>query len=162
MDLFILQRVEVGEPRASSMARLVIHTHGTPKEKAAKTLLEMYAQRLKTSGVKLEYHSSKEHADAYVRRLLDLGGTVVLLDESGEQMDSLTFARRVEQWQLSTKSVHLALGPAEGWPATSQLDALARCSLSPMTFPHELAAVMLAEQVYRATEILRGTGYHKA
>ena len=80
MDLFILQRVEVGEPRASSMARLVIHTHGTPKEKAAKTLLEMYAQRLKTSGVKLEYHSSKEHADAYVRRLLDLGGTVVLLD----------------------------------------------------------------------------------
>lgn len=144
------------------MGRLVIHTHGTPKEKAAKTLLEMYAQRLKASGVKLDYHPSKQHVDAYVRRLLDIGGTVVLLDEGGEQMDSLTFARRVEEWQLSTETVHLAIGPAAGWPANPELEAMERCSLSSMTFPHELAAVMLAEQVYRATEILRGTGYHKA
>lgn len=144
------------------MGRLVLHTHGAPKEAAFKHLMAMYGDRLKSRGVRLEHHSSKLSAEAYVDRLLDEGGTLFLLDEGGELNDSMTFAERFHTWQLSGGAVHLAIGPAEGWPAHASLSEVRRLSLSPMTFPHELAAVMLVEQVYRASEIQRGSGYHKA
>ena len=86
----------------------------------------------------------------------------MLLDEGGFQEGSVAFAQRFEAWQLSSDNVHLAVGPAEGWPDDVNLAAVLRLSLSEMTFPHELAAVMLVEQLYRATELQRGSGYHKA
>jgi 23S rRNA (pseudouridine1915-N3)-methyltransferase len=144
------------------MGRLVLHTHGVPKDASLQRLMTMYGDRLKGRGVRFEHHPSKLSAEAYVTRLLDLAGSLVLLDEGGEIDDSMAFARRYEAWQLSSETVHLAIGPAEGWPSLPAIDAALRLSLSPMTFPHELAAVMLVEQVYRASEIQRGTGYHKA
>ncbi|MED6319261.1 MAG: 23S rRNA (pseudouridine(1915)-N(3))-methyltransferase RlmH [Candidatus Thermoplasmatota archaeon] len=144
------------------MGRLTVHTHGAPKNKAMKRLVETYGERIEGRGVTVEHHADKLSPDAYVDRLLSKKGTLVLLDEGGVQEDSLTFARRFDAWQLSSQSVHLAIGPAEGWPMHPGLDAVLRLSLSSMTFPHELAAVMLVEQLYRATELQRGSGYHKA
>ncbi|MDA0925066.1 MAG: 23S rRNA (pseudouridine(1915)-N(3))-methyltransferase RlmH [archaeon] len=143
------------------MGRLVLHTHGVPKEAAFKQLVSMYGDRLKTRGVRIEHHPSKLTPEAYVNRLLGAGGALVLLDEGGEIGDSLAFAERFDTWQLGSEAVHLAIGPAEGWPDLRILDPVQRLSLSPMTFPHELAAVVLVEQVYRASEIQRGSGYHK-
>jgi 23S rRNA (pseudouridine1915-N3)-methyltransferase len=162
MDLFIIHCIEVLWSRVVSMGRVVVHAHGVPKEKSLKHLIEMYGKRLQSRGVRVEYHPAKESAEAYINRLLNLGGELWLLDEGGEQLDSVAFADRYEAWQLSNQTVHLALGPAEGWANGPEHAALPRCSLSSMTFPHELAAVMLMEQLYRASEIQRGTGYHKA
>ena len=86
----------------------------------------------------------------------------MLLDEGGVQLDSMAFAAQCERWRLGAEGIHLALGPAEGWPDRSDVNTLERLSLSSMTFPHELAAVMLVEQLYRASELQRGSGYHKA
>lgn len=144
------------------MGRLVIHSHGVPKEKAYKRLIELYGERLQSRGVRVQYHSSKLSAEAYLDRLHEVGGDLILLDEGGALDDSLGFAARYEGWQLSSHTTHLALGPAEGWPDDERLSSTLRLSLSPMTFPHELAAVVLVEQVYRASELHRGTGYHKA
>ena len=144
------------------MGRLVIHSHGVPKEKAYKRLIELYGERLQPRGVRVQYHSSKLSAEAYLDRLHEVGGDLILLDEGGALEDSLTFAARYEGWQLSSHTTHLALGPAEGWPDDERLASILRLSLSPLTFPHELAAVVLVEQVYRASELHRGTGYHKA
>ena len=86
--------------------------------------------------------------------------TLYLLDETGKQYTSQEFARLVKQWNVSNQDVNLAIGPVDGWQeykvGNSNL-----ISLSEMTFPHELAAVMLVEQVYRATEIIKGTKYHR-
>lgn len=162
MVLFMSRRFEMVMRDQLTMGRLVVHAHGVPKEKAMKHLVEMYGERLRARGVRIEYHASKQSADAYVDRLLALGGSLILLDEAGQQDTSVSFARRFETWQLSSQDVHLALGPAEGWPDDARLADATRLSLSNMTFPHELAAVMLVEQLYRASEIQRGTGYHKA
>ena len=83
-----------------------------------------------------------------------------MLDETGKQSTSQEFAKLVKQWKVNKQDVNLAVGPVDGWQeyktGTSNL-----ISLSEMTFPHELAAVMLVEQVYRATEIIKGTKYHR-
>ncbi len=161
MVLFIGQRIEEAHYRVVHMGRLTVHTHGAPKEKAMNTLIGMYGGRIKGRGVSIEHHSVKLGAAAYVDRLLEKRGTLILLDEGGEQDDSIAFSKRFEEWQLASEGVHLAIGPAEGWPNHTGLSGLQRISLSTMTFPHELATVMLVEQIYRATEIQRGSGYHK-
>ncbi|MBL6743125.1 MAG: 23S rRNA (pseudouridine(1915)-N(3))-methyltransferase RlmH [Candidatus Poseidonia sp.] len=144
------------------MGRITVHLHGVPRERAMNSLIEMYAQRLQHRGIRIEVHASKLSPVAYAERLLAQSGTLFLLDETGVQEDSLTFSQRVDSWTLSHDAVHLAIGPAEGWPRLESMSALQRLSLSEMTFPHELAAVVLVEQLYRATEISRGSKYHKA
>jgi 23S rRNA (pseudouridine1915-N3)-methyltransferase len=162
MVLFMGRGFEVVMRGHLVMGRLAVHAHGVPKDKAMKHLIEMYGERLKARGVRIEYHPSKQTAETYVERLMSLNGTLLLLDEGGQEETSVTFARRFEAWQLETHDVHLALGPADGWPDDRRLTDVPRLSLSAMTFPHELAAVMLVEQLYRASELQRGTGYHKA
>jgi 23S rRNA (pseudouridine1915-N3)-methyltransferase len=162
MVLSVRQRIEEASLRDPVMGRLTVHTHGVPKEQAMKRLIEMYGDRLKSRGVSVEHHPSKLSGDAYVERLLAKRGHLVLLDEGGAQLDSMAFAAQCERWQLGAEAIHLALGPAEGWPDRSDVNTLERLSLSSMTFPHELAAVMLVEQLYRASELQRGSGYHKA
>ena len=162
MVLSVRQRIQEAGSQEGTMGRLTVHTHGVPKEKAMKHLVEMYLERLKSRGVAVEHHPSKLDAGAYLDRLLAKRGRLILLDEAGHREDSLAFAGRFEAWQLGSEAVHLALGPAEGWPVHPDVEGLERLSLSAMTFPHELAAVMLVEQLYRASEIQRGSGYHKA
>lgn len=83
---------------------------------------------------------------------------VILLDESGEILSSVEFAKRFSAWGLSREDTHLAIGPAGGFPKDHNKLSI---SLSQMTLPHELAAAVLLEQLYRAFEIERGSGYHR-
>jgi len=86
---------------------------------------------------------------------------VVLLDERGRQMDSEAFAAWLGRaFDAGRPLIIFAVGPPDGWsklpPETATL------SLGPMTLPHELARVVVCEQVYRALTILRGHPYHRA
>lgn len=155
--------MQVHQPRASGhiMGRVVIHLHGVAKQKDLRRVLEMYAERTQNRGVKLEVHSSKISSKAYLDLLCGLPGDLYLMDEGGAMDSSLAFAERYKNWSVGTNTVHLAIGPAEGWTEKPTC-ACQRLSLSPMTMPHELASVVLMEQVYRCTEILRGSDYHKA
>lgn len=144
------------------MARVTVHLHGVPKEKANRELIEMYSKRVISRGIRIEYHSDKMSAEAYANFLLQRKGNVIYLDEGGETLDSVEFSNRVQSWTIAGDETHLAIGPAQGWPAVNMPTPPQRLSLSKMTYPHELASVLLVEQLYRATEILRGTAYHKA
>ena len=140
------------------MGRIIVHLHGRPKERSMAAALELYATRLRQRGVRLEVHSSKTSLEAYLAAPPQ-GTHQVLLDEGGDQLDSLAFAETVGRWALRSEDVHLLVGPPDGWGGAEP--HLPRLSLSSLTMPHELASVVLLEQLYRATEIHRGTAYHR-
>jgi 23S rRNA (pseudouridine1915-N3)-methyltransferase len=87
---------------------------------------------------------------------------LVLLDESGTARTSAEFAAELRSWlDASPSAVVFAVGGAFGLDPALRLRARAILPLSRMTLPHQLARVVLAEQVYRATAALSGVAYSK-
>ena len=125
-------------------------------------LIQNYSERILPRAIKIETHSEKLSVDDYLMHLQSKQGTLILLDEGGSQYSSEELAGLCKKWVLLGEDTHLAIGPFDGWPKSGNTQKIARISLSMMTFPHELASVLLLEQLYRATEINRGSGYHKA
>jgi len=83
----------------------------------------------------------------------------VCLDPAGKRLDSAAFIAMVERAEREARDVVFLVGGADGLPAGWSDRADLLLSLSPMTYPHELARVMLAEQIYRAYTTLRGHPY---
>lgn len=83
----------------------------------------------------------------------------VLLDPAGRPLDSAAFIRIVDQAEGQAQDLVFLVGGHDGLPAEWKPRADLLLSLSPMTFPHELVRVMLAEQIYRAFTTLRGHPY---
>jgi 23S rRNA (pseudouridine1915-N3)-methyltransferase len=106
---------------------------------------------------------SDEHVRKREARLLlealDGRGTVIALDPSGRALRSDELAGRLERW--ATPRADLVIGGPLGLHRDLLERADFRWSLSPLTFPHELARVIVAEQVYRGLTILRGLPYHR-
>ncbi len=82
-----------------------------------------------------------------------------LLDPSGKALDSAGFSALVGRCMLEGRDLAFVLGGADGLPEPWKSRADLLLSLSPMTLPHELARVVLAEQLYRAFTTLRGHPY---
>ena len=86
----------------------------------------------------------------------------VALDERGEELTSAEFSKHVARWMGSgTTGVAFLMGEADGLTPDELAVCNLRLSLSRMTLPHQLAFVVVAEQLYRATTILRGERYHR-
>ncbi len=86
---------------------------------------------------------------------------LVALDSGGRQMSSPELAAFLEQqMQRGTQELVLVVGPADGWSDAVRGRAQMLLSLGKMTLPHELARVVLAEQIYRAFTILAHHPYH--
>ena len=143
------------------MGRIIVHLHGRPKQKSFSQLIEKYGDRLRSRNIKLQIHSDKENPNDYQNQLLK-NKLIFLLDEKGSDFSSVEFSDKVTEWSLNSEDVHLAIGPVDGWPQKEKITSKNSITLSKMTFPHELAAVILLEQIYRSTEIIKGTLYHRA
>jgi 23S rRNA (pseudouridine1915-N3)-methyltransferase len=87
--------------------------------------------------------------------------TLIALARQGEPWSSQDLARRVAEWQLGARPVALAIGGSHGLGETLLGSARLHWSLGPLTLPHELARVVVLEQLYRAFTILAGGAYHK-
>ena len=86
---------------------------------------------------------------------------IVLLDAGGKQLSSEEFAKFLEEHQdRGTSQMLFAIGPASGFSEAALRLANARLSLGKMTLAHELARVVMLEQIYRAYTILKGHPYH--
>jgi 23S rRNA (pseudouridine1915-N3)-methyltransferase len=83
----------------------------------------------------------------------------IYLDPAGRSMDSRAFAALVSRAEMEARDLVFLVGGADGLPQGWAAHADQLLSLSPMTWPHELARAMLAEQIYRAFATLRGHPY---
>src|SRR5690625_282291 len=87
---------------------------------------------------------------------------VIALDERGELLSSVDFSRKIVQEAMNRgRDLAFLVGGAEGLDDAVRRRADRVLSLSPMTLPHRLARVVLAEQIYRALTIAKGGPYHK-
>jgi len=89
------------------------------------------------------------------------GSTRIVLAREGMGWSSRELSRQLDRWLLAARPISLILGGSEGLDPSLMGRALARWSLGPLTFPHELARVVILEQIYRGFTILRGEPYHK-
>lgn len=87
--------------------------------------------------------------------------TLVALARSGTEWTSEELARTVGRWRMAARPVVLAIGGSHGLGEDFLSNAAVRWRLGPLTMPHELARVLVLEQVYRAFTILAGEKYHK-
>jgi 23S rRNA (pseudouridine1915-N3)-methyltransferase len=101
--------------------------------------------------------------DAAIKKLdADRAASAVLLDAAGKGFSSEAFAKWLgELRDHGTREVIFVCGDADGFPANVRERVAQRISLSAMTYSHELARAMLAEQLYRAFAILSGSPYPK-
>ena len=137
---------------------------GKTKEPAIASLTEEYLKRI-SRYAQVEGVSLRDEADL----LAKFGGsakaatksTLVLMDSRGKEFSSEQFAKFLGDYQdRNPLPLVLAIGPADGFSGEAKSAAQNNISLGKMTLAHELARVVLLEQVYRAFTILKGHPYH--
>jgi 23S rRNA (pseudouridine1915-N3)-methyltransferase len=87
--------------------------------------------------------------------------SIVLLDERGEQLDSMQLADRLQRWQSAGQDLGFIIGGPDGVTDVIRQRAGFTWSLSKLTLPHGLARVLFVEQLYRAWSIGQGHPYHR-
>jgi 23S rRNA (pseudouridine1915-N3)-methyltransferase len=92
---------------------------------------------------------------------INKGARVVALEVNGKAWSTEQLAARMENWMTEGRDVALLVGGPEGIEPSVSAAADERWSLSPLTLPHPLVRIVLAEQLYRAWSILKGHPYHR-
>ena len=85
----------------------------------------------------------------------------IVLDERGTPCATTDFARRIERWRQEGRDIAFVIGGADGTARELQQQADLVLSLSPLTLPHGLCRIVLAEQLYRAVSLLARHPYHR-
>ncbi len=141
--------------------RLRLLMLGKTRRPELRAVIDDYVKRIGRS-VPIEVNEVRD-AEAALKRLdSDRAAASVLLDASGKPQDSEALARWLaEHRDRGTREIIFICGDADGFPEPLRKRVSQKLSLSPMTYSHELARVMLAEQLYRAFAILSGSPYPK-
>jgi len=134
---------------------------GKTRRPEMRAILDDYVRRISRS-CPIEINEVRD-ADAAVKKLdADRAATAVLLDAGGRSIDSNALAKWLgELRDRGTREIVFVCGDADGFPESVRQRIPQKLSLSPMTLSHELARVVLAEQLYRAFAILSGSPYPK-
>jgi 23S rRNA (pseudouridine1915-N3)-methyltransferase len=98
--------------------------------------------------------------DAELLRRLPGRARVVAIDRDGQALDSIAWSRWLEARRLEARDICLLVGGPEGLPPAALEAAAERISLGRQTMAHQLARVVVLEQLFRATKILAGEPYH--
>jgi 23S rRNA (pseudouridine1915-N3)-methyltransferase len=134
---------------------------GKTRRPELRALLDDYLKRISRS-CHIEANEVRDGEAAIKRLDADRAAAALLLDANGKQHDSESLAKWLgEQRDRGTREIIFICGDADGFPERLRKRVSQKISLSPMTYSHELARVMLAEQLYRAFAILSGSPYPK-
>ena len=125
-------------------------------------LVDLPEQRLPERPSPKEIHAALEKEAQAIRARIPKGAAVVAMCVEGRLLSSEALAQQLAGYAAGgTSKVCFLVGGSFGLDEGLKREASLRLSMSPMTFPHHLARVMLAEQIYRACTINAGTQYHK-
>jgi 23S rRNA (pseudouridine1915-N3)-methyltransferase len=98
---------------------------------------------------------------AAILKALDPAERLILVTRTGAPLTSRGLAGRIGRWQEDARDMVFAIGGSEGFDQTVVERSEYSMSLSPFTLPHDLARLVILEQIYRACTILRGEPYHR-
>ena len=126
------------------------------------TLLELPEERLPQTPSQGQIDTALEKEGQAIRSKLPPNTSLVCLCVEGRLRSSEELASLVQTWEHnSAKHLAFVIGGSFGLAESLKAEAWVRLSMSPMTFPHHLARVMVLEQLYRAFKINEGSNYHK-
>ena len=125
-------------------------------------IVELPEQKLSQNPTQGEIDAALAKEAEAIRARIPPSSSVVAMCIEGRMRSSEELAMLVAVWELSSaKHLVFLIGGSFGLHPSIKNEAWVKLSMSPMTFPHHLARVMLLEQVYRAFKIQEGSGYHK-
>lgn len=136
--------------------KLYLYYIGKPRDGHANAIAEDFAGRISRYTTIEMREIRPERMDLWARHP---AARKIFLDPAGKQMASRDFTALLEKAEMEGRDLLFVVGGAEGLPAGWRERADLLLALSRMTFPHELARAMLAEQIYRAFATLRGHPY---
>ncbi|KAL7541327.1 hypothetical protein ACHAWF_006906 [Thalassiosira exigua] len=133
-------------------------------EKWLDSAYSTYETRLKSTNLKVitQYHKSDNELVKGTEADENKNHKVVLLDPIGKMCTSEVFSDNMYRWlEEGGSRLTFVIGGAEGLPDDMKEGHRGMLSLGKMTFTHQFARILLMEQIYRASEIRKGSGYHK-
>jgi len=132
---------------------------GKIKKKWIQEGIQMYLKRLpgfEIIEIKDNNHAKEEHA---IKEIIKKNDILVTLNENAQSFTSKQLAKKL--LNSHNQNIIFVIGGALGLPPSLNNSASWQLSLSPLTFPHEIARLLLIEQLYRAKTITQGAPYHK-
>ncbi len=136
--------------------RIYVYFIGKPRDAHANAMAEEYVKRTRRYIACEMREINPSRFDPFTKHA---GATKVLLDAAGRSPDSAGFTALVAKAEMEARDIVFLIGGFDGPPPHWKQRADLLLSLSPMTYPHEFARVMLTEQIYRAATTLRGHPY---
>ena len=153
--------------------RLVVAVVGKPRDRHLAAAIDDYETRAahywpldvvevrEASGRGVAAAEARDREGARLLERVPADAQLVACDERGDRLTSAQFAQLVSAARERAQSIAFVIGGAFGLPDAVRERASRAIQLAPWTLPHELARLVLAEQVYRAGTIVRGEPYHK-
>ena len=136
--------------------KIFLYYIGKARDEHANAIAEEFIKRSNRYGSCLMREIVPQRFDLFAKHA---SARKVFLDPAGKLQDSAAFVDLIEQAEREGREMVFLIGGHDGLPPEWKSRADLLLSLSPMTFPHELARAMLAEQIYRAFTTLRGHPY---
>lgn len=139
--------------------KLLLISIGRPKSQAIRELAALYAKRISHY---LPFEITVCRDDIHALEKIEKNDYLTVLDEHGKEISSRELAKFISMHQMkSTRRIVFFIGGEDGIGAQIKSRANILISISKMTLPHELAQVVILEQIYRACSINRGEPYHR-
>lgn len=159
--------------------RIVVAAVGRLKQGPERDLAERYRKRAADGGrniglrgveiVEIRESRAREVEKRVMEEAIALanvipeGAPTVVLDERGDNLDSVAFTGQIRRWRdAGHPATCFLIGGADGLSASLRDQAALRLAFGAATWPHQLVRIMLLEQIYRATTLLAGHPYHRA
>ena len=132
---------------------------GKIKKKWIQTGIEMYLSRLPGLKILEIKDNTQTKEESIIKELIRKNETLVTLNENGHSFTSMQLSKKL--LNSHNQNITFVIGGATGLSPSLNNSASWQLSLSPLTFPHEIARLLLVEQLYRAQTITQGSPYHK-